>query len=65
MTSAHFLAETIQKKEKKLHDNWWIERPIIFYKTNRFESILVANWNALVVATGRRAIDVSWRSEEE
>ena len=35
----------------------------LFFLQN--ESILVANWNALVVATGRRAIDVSWRSEEE
>jgi len=61
MTSAYFfLAETIQQiSEKKLNDNYWIERPIFFYKTNRLESIRItnriqsiriANWNALLEA---------------
>ena len=61
MTSAYFfLAETIQQiSEKKLNDNYWIERPIFFYKTNRLESIRITNriqsiriakWNALLEA---------------
>jgi len=37
--SANFLAETINEQEK-LHDNWWIERPIFTKRidSNRLES---------------------------